>query len=249
MNRRFVALVAAGVVAYAAFVVAGAPATLVAGAVAEHDRRLRIESVSGTVWHGHGRSLSWHGHEVGAVEWRIGALDLLRGVFAARVDLAGRGMAARARVHHRPLSGRTEISEAHARANLSELARLGGARGPVTAQVEVTGLALTLDQGRPAALSGSVLLRDVAVFADRTRQLGDYRLALGVDSGWLHAEVAEATGPLEVFGGVRFAFDGRWELDARLRAADGAADVASVLELLGEPDATGHRRIALSGSL
>lgn len=249
MKRKAVVLAAAGVFAYAVFLVASAPATLVAGAVMEHDRRLRIESVSGTVWHGRGRTLRWHGHEIGALEWHIRAFDLLRGVLAARVDVAGRGLAARARIHHRPVSGRTEISEAHGRADLSELARLGGARGPVMAHVEVTGLALTLDQGRPVALSGSVMLQDVTVFADRARQLGDYRLGLGVDSGWLRAEVDEATGPLDVAGGVRFAFDGRWELDARLRAGDDATDIASVLELLGPPDVTGHRRITLSGSL
>lgn len=249
MNRTAIVLIVVGIVAYATFLVTMVPATLVAGALVERDDRLRIESVRGTVWHGHGDSLRWHGHDLGALEWRVAVHELLRGAISAQVTLDGRDVSARAQVRHRPVAGRTEISEARGRTGLATLARLAGARGPVAAWVAIEGLALTLEDGRPVAFSGSVSLNEVTVAADGIRRLGDYRLALGVASDWLDAQVVESDGPLEVAGGVRFALDGRWELDARLGTADAASDIASVLELLGEPDASGMRRITLSGSL
>lgn len=249
MKRRAIVLTAAGILGYAVFLVTGAPATLVADALSDRDPRLVIEGAHGTVWNGYSRSLRWHGHDVGALEWRVAVLELLRGAVAADITIAGRDLSARALVRHRLFAGRTEISEVEARAGLAELARFAGARGPVSARIAVSGLALTLDDGRPVALSGAVSLREVTVVADGTRRIGDYRLALGLESGWLGAQVVETNGPLEVAGGARFDLDGRWELDARLRAADGSSDIASVLQLLGEPDATGMRRITLSGNL
>lgn len=249
MKRWTMVLTATGVVAYAAFLVVGAPATLVADALEERVPQLRMESVQGTVWNGQGGSLRWHGHDLGALGWRVAIPGLLRGTITAQVTLDGRDLSARARVRHHPVAGRTEISEAQARTQLAVLARLAGARGPVSAQVGVEGLALTLDGGRPVALSGAVSLQEVTVVADGARRLGDYRLALGLESEWLDAQVVASDGPLDVAGGVRFALDGRWALDARLGSTDGTSEIASVLELLGEPDAAGMRRITLSGSL
>lgn len=242
-----VRLIVLGVASFLVFLVGTAPASLVTQSLVDEVPGVALDGVGGTLWSGHARTVTWFGRSVGDVEWSLAPGTLMAGTAAVRLTVTGPELALDARVDRGLWSGRTAISEVRGHASFAAIQRLSGARGPISGRADIMGVALTLDDDRPVALSGRVVLKDVVVAAPSPQPIGSFILDLGMDEGRLHATVADDSSAVAATGGVRLDPDGRWNVDLQVRARVPDSAIASALEALGPPDPSGFRRLEVSG--
>ena len=83
--KRYGLLIALGVLALLAFVLATLPASVVGGQLARQG--IQATSYTGSVWTGTATGLAWRGVPLGQVEWHITPVTLLHGRVAGQAHL------------------------------------------------------------------------------------------------------------------------------------------------------------------
>ena len=247
MNRAAATLVAVLVLAFLAFLLARAPATLVSRSAMDAAPALSLDGVSGTAWRGRAASAHWRGVPLGRLEWRLSARALLGGAARAWVEVDGTELALDAVVSRSLFGDRLQVADANGRTSLDFLSRLSGARGPLDGTVVLDAVSLTVESERVVAADGRAVLQETVVTFQERAALGAFTLDLSAHDGWLQGEVSDDGGPLGLAGFVRAAPDRRWEIDARVRARDRTGNLALVLSLLGTPSDDGFHPLRLSG--
>ncbi len=247
MSRATAALVAVLVLAFIAFLLARAPATMVSQAAMDAAPALTLDGVSGTAWRGRAAHVRWRGIPLGRVEWRLSAFALLGGTARAVVDVDGAELTLDAVVSRSLFGNLLQITGADGSTPLAFLSRVSGARGPLDGTVVLDDVSLAIDGNQVVAAEGRAVLRDTVVTLQQRAELGAFTLNLSAHDGWLQGEVSDDGGPLGIAGFVRAAPDRRWELDARVRARDRTGNLALVLSLLGTPTDDGFHPLKLSG--
>ncbi len=100
----------------------------------------------------------------------------------------------------------------------------------------------------PDRLEGELEWQSAALKAPLSLRLGDLRARLHLDGAALVADLGDRGGPLALAGSARLERDGGYGLDLRLQPRPGATPaLREALGLLGAPDASGTRRLALTG--
>lgn len=247
MSRVAAMLVAVLVLAFLAFLLARAPATMVSQAAMDAAPALSLEGVTGTAWRGRAAHARWRGIPLGHVDWRLSAAALLGGTGRAHVEVGGADLDLDAVVSRSLFGGRLTITDADGTAPLAFLSRLSGARGPLDGTVVLDDVSLSVDGDRVVAADGRAVLRETVVTLQQRAELGAFTLELSAHDGWLQGEVSDDGGPLGIAGFVRAAPDRRWEIDARVRARDRTGNLALVLSLLGTPNDDGFHPLRLAG--
>lgn len=247
MSRAAAALIAVLVLAFLAFLIVRAPATMVSQAALDAAPALSLEGVTGTAWRGRATHAYWRGIPLGRVDWHLSAVALFGGFARADVVVGGADLSLDAVVAHSLFGDRLQITSADGTTSLAFLSRLSGARGPLDGTVVIEDVSLSIEGDRVAAADGRAVLRDTVVTLQQRAELGAFTLDLSAHDGWLQGEVSDDGGPLGIAGFVRAAPDRRWELDARVRARDRTGNLALVLSLLGTPTADGYHPMRLSG--
>ncbi|MEX0899963.1 MAG: type II secretion system protein N [Gammaproteobacteria bacterium] len=247
MSRGAATLIAVLVLAFFAFLIARAPATMVAQAAQDAAPALSLDGVTGTAWRGRAAHARWRGIPLGTVDWRLSAGALLGGAARAHVVVGGAELTLDAVVSQALFGDRLRVTNADGIAPLAFLSRVSGARGPLEGTVVLVDVSLTIEGERVVAAEGRAVLRDTVVTVQQRAELGAFTLDLSAHEGWLQGEVSDDGGPLGIAGFVRAAPDRRWELDARVRARDRAGNLALVLSLLGTPADDGYHPLRLSG--
>ncbi len=242
-----VRLIVLGVASFLVFLVGAAPASLLTRSLTDELTGIAFDGVSGTLWAGRARTVSWFGRPVGSVEWTLAPGALATGVATVQLAVNGPELGLQARLDRGLWSARTVVSELQGFTTFTVVKRIVDAHGPVDGRAEVTGVALTLEHDRPVALSGRVVLQDVALAAPSRQAIGNFILDLGMDDGQLHATVADDSDAVAATGGIRLRPDGRWNVDLQVRARVPDGAIASALEALGPPDPSGFRRLEVSG--
>ncbi len=247
MSRATIALVAVLVVAFLAFLIARAPATLVSRAAMDAAPALSLDGVTGTAWQGRAADARWRGIPLGQVDWRLSAVSLLGASARSDVNIAGAELTLDAIVSRSLFGDRLHIENANGIAPLAFLSRLSGTRGPLDGTVVLDDVSVAIEGDRVVAAQGRAVLQDTVVTLQQRAELGAFTLDLSAQDGWLQGEVSDDGGPLGIAGFVRATPDRRWELDARVRARDRGGNLALVLSLLGAPTDDGFHPLRLSG--
>lgn len=247
-------LIAVGLAAALGIAIATLPARFLAGQLPRAG--LGAVELTGSVWSGHARGLTWRAAPLGDLRWSLAPAEVLRGRLAANLHLTrpDGDLSARASVS---LDGTLRLTDA--RVNLpvealSELplgvprnwrGRLGGQFAEVTVR-----------KGWPSAVRGTLEMDGLIAPPPRNMSIGSYHIempdpqAADTPAGQLSARVADKEGP--------FSFEGRFTLGANrefllegLLAPRGATPPAlqRSLDLLGPPDANGRRPVSVSGTL
>ena len=245
MTRGAALLVAAFVAAFALFLLATAPASLVAHFAPP---ALTLDGLSGSVWHGRAQRAAWRGVPLGAAEWTLSPLGLLTLAARGELTVTGAAMNLQAGVSHGLFNDRFTVRDARGTIPLALLSQISGAQGPLDATAVLDGVSLTVDGNRVTDAGGRVTLADTRVTRPQPVALGAFTLDLSAADGWLQADVNDDGGPLGVSGRVRATPDRRWDIDARVRARDADSDLARALSLLARPDADGQYALQLSGT-
>ena len=212
---------------------------------------VRLEDLSGTLWHGTAERIVLGGRAVGAVEWRLHPLGLLRG----RADLDLRWIDRSLTTVATLEIERTQLL-AHAvqgDGRIEDLARFGfapGWRGEARWTLED----VTVTDGRLTGLRGEIAVAHLASPAVAGgADLGAYRARIadaGDDGAVLHATLEDAGGPLRLKAHLTANLLARHgvvsgTLAARPEAAPAVASAVQQLAAMRGRDAAGNVPVSL----
>lgn len=247
-------LIAVGLAAALAVAVATLPASVLAGQLARAG--LGAAELSGSVWNGYARGLTWRSAPLGDLRWSLAPLELLRGRIAADLhlsrpdgDLTTRASAS--------LDGTLRLTGARVNLPVESLSALPlgvprNWRGRLTGQFDE----ITVRKGWPSSVRGTLEMDGLIAPPPRNISIGSYHIEMpdpqsaAAPAGQLSARVADKEGP--------FAFEGRFTLQPNrefllegMLAPRGTPPPAleRSLQLLGPPDANGRRPVSVSGTL
>lgn len=241
------AIAALGIAAYAVFLGATVPASVVAARVRnETQGRVQLAATTGTLWRGTANALiAAPGGPLALerIEWRFRPLRLAMGRVAFDVSAASPGLEARSEIA-RSLSA-WEARNLEARGNAATLATafpwIAGWRPEGT--MLVSSPSFSWDD-RSARGEVRAEWRGVALALSDVRPLGDYRAELRADGGPAKVTLSTLDGPLRLSGIGSVSPRGRFEFsgDARAQGAN-ARSLDPLLDLLGPRRADGSRAL------
>lgn len=247
-------LIAVGLVAALAFVLATLPASILKGQLSRAG--LSAAELSGTVWRGRARGLSLRSVPLGDLQWSVAPLRLLSGRAGGTASLRRPDGALSADVAV-SLGGTLHLRDVRADLPVEAVSALplgmpAGWRGRFSAAFE----SIVLESGWPRSMQGTVDMDGLIAPPPRNVSIGSFHIVIpdpqsvanGDDA--LTARVTDKDGP--------FSFDGRFTLERdRSFLLEGTVAprgstppaLARSLELLGPADSAGRRPLSVSGTL
>lgn len=245
-------LIAAGVACFVAFIVALAPARILADLLPREVATLT--DAEGTVWSGSAQSLSVAGLQFSDVRWDLHALALLIGRLSASVEAKWgdgfvQGDAAIG------LTGALRLRDVRAVGPLAPITQrmnLGGAGGELAVEVA----ALDVVDDWPTRIVGELRVGRVALnlIGVPGALTGNYRLSFDMDDvaegDEIPGALTDGGGPLEIVGELRLTPPRNYSIQARIKARPGAPpELANGLALVGPRQPDGSHQFRMSGSL
>ncbi len=236
-----------GIAAYAAFLVATIPASVVAPEAAALSRgRVTLANPAGTAWSGTARaSLAFPGATIvlDEVRWTFLPSRLLAGRVAFAIEARAGSLRARAEASRSPLAW-----QLHDLAATGEASALAAAMPFASAWQPGGILAIEATRlewdGQRAAGSASLEWRDAALALSAVRPLGSWRAEATGDGPAIRVAVSTLKGPLRVSGKGAVAIPGRLSFTGEARAEPARErDLEPVLDLVGPRRADGARAI------
>ena len=241
MRARTIA--ALGVAAYAVFLVATTPASVIASRMG---RGVELTQARGTLWHGSARArvnVPAGPIVLDTLEWRLMPLRLAAGRLAFDVKAAARGLDARLQVG-RGFTG-WELRDVAARVEPAFLAALAPwlPNWRPEGTVSLAAPALTWNGGE-ARGEASAEWRNAALSLSEVRPLGSYRLEARGDGGPAQLKVTTLEGPLKITGQGTLTSPARLAFSGEARAeGDAAKGLEPLLDLLGARRPDGARAL------
>lgn len=232
-----------GIAAYAAFLLATAPATMLAKPVAQASGfAVTLSGATGTVWRGSARvaiATRGIGLVVDEVRWRFRPLRLLAGRAAIDFEARAGTWQAQGEVARSPMSWRLggfrASGDASTLGTIHPLASTWQPAGPIAIEAS----ALTWDGERMAG-EATAEWRDAALALSTARPLGSWRIVATGDGPAMKLALATTKGPLRLAGNGTLALPGRLAFAGEARAEPGRErELEAVLGLLGPRRADG----------
>ncbi len=229
MRARTIAIV--GIAAYAVFLLALLPASIVARWIAMPGV-LELADARGTLWNGSARAIAASA-QLESLRWRFEPARLVAGRLAFVVDANGAGLEGHGRIDRG--FGGLEVRDLHVRGDAAALA----AFEPLAASWQPDGR-ITLDapaiawDGREARGTARLEWHDAAIALSGVRPLGSYRAEARADGGPMKISVTTLDGALRVSGNGTFTPPGALAFTGEARALPAAqAALEPILNLMG----------------
>jgi len=248
--KRLWPLIALGVGAFIIFAVVTFPASIVASWLGSSG--IYAGGVSGTIWNGRAQVLQIQGVNVGGVEWKLHALPLLTAHANMDVKVTRIDGFAQTKLSVGP-GGTMNFKSLSASLPLSALPPNvipGGWAGTLNGRFRE----LTLDDGWPTQVDGTLDVMDLTGPARNPSKAGNYRIIF--DPAASTAEVLKGAisdagdGPLQLDGTLQLKPDRSYALETLIAARpDAPRNLVQTLEFLGQPDAQGRRPFNAEGTL
>ena len=241
------AIAALGIAAYVVFLVATAPASVVAARVsAAAPGHVEFTDTSGTLWHGSARArVTAPGATLmlETLEWRLVPARLAAGKVAFDVKTAARGLDARLQIG-RGLTN-WEFRDVAARAEAAFITAfapwLPNWRPEGTLAISSPGITWDEHEARGQA---SVEWRNAALSLSAVRPLGSYRVEARGEGGPAKLTVTTLEGPLKIAGQGTLTSPSRLAFSGEARAeGDAAKALEPLLDLLGPRRPDGARAL------
>jgi general secretion pathway protein N len=232
-----------GIAAYAVFLVATLPASVVARWIAMPGV-LELAEARGTLWSGSARAVAGAA-QLDTLRWRFEPARLAAGRLAFAVDGYGAGLEGHGRIDRG--FGALEVRDLHVRGDAAALATFA----PLAAGWQPDGR-LTLDapaiawDGREARGTARLEWHDAAIALSSVRPLGSYRVDARGEGGPVKVDVTTLDGALRVTGKGTYTPAGSLTFGGEARAAPSAqAALDPLLNLMGPRRPDGARTLEL----
>jgi len=250
MMRSHTKLIITGACAFAIFLAATAPASLLFKFARNH---VQAGAVSGTVWHGKATTLQAGIINLGDAEWSLHILPLFIGRLSADIKLVQQKGFAQGSVYV-SFGGKIKLKNVSASLPFDSILGSGGLPGgwTGTAQIKLDELALT--NNWPSFAKGSVDALNVTGPASEPANLGNYRVTFPSaesTTSSLVGDVQDLDGAaLSISGKLILGTDRSYQLNSMVATRPNAPDsIAQGIQYLGEADAQGKRPFTVSGTM
>lgn len=234
-------------IALAGIGIATCPASFAWRFAAARAGALTLDGLSGTVWNGHAASASVLDKPLGALDWQLHPLPLLRGVAAAQLDLHGGEVTGSGAVAREP-DGTLNLDAAtiHLPASLAAPA-LDIPMLQLLGQIDIDVAHLRVQGAWPTSATGKILWRNAAVAGAAQASLGDLQAQFATaPDGSIAGNAHDLGGPLQLDGTFTIQFSG-YDVRARLAARDGNSQVLDALRYMGQPQGDGTTVLLIHG--
>jgi general secretion pathway protein N len=243
-------LVALGIGAFVIFALITFPASVVLSRLGSAG--VSAGGVSGSIWNGRAQVLQVHGTTIGSVEWRLHFLPLLTAHARADVKVTRIDGFANTQLSVAP-GGTIALKALTASLPLSALPA-NVAPGGWTGTLNAKFAQLSLANGWPTHVDGSIDLVDVTGPARQPANMGSYRITFDpatASAESLQGAVADTGGgPLQIAGTLQLNPDHSYSVDAFVATRpDAPRNLVKSLEYLGPPDAQGRRQFSMAGTM
>lgn len=247
--KRLWPLIALGVGAFVLLALVTFPASVVLSRLGSAG--ITASGVSGTVWNGKAQVLQIQGSNIGSLEWDLHVLPLFTLHLNADVKVSRTDGFAASELSVGP-GGKVTLKGLTASLPLSAInsPQLAGWAGQLNAKFA----RLTLENGWPTQVDGTLDALDVTGPARRPANVGSYRVVFDPATSTaelLQGAISDAgNGPLQINGTIRLKADRSYEVDALVGAKPNTPqNLAKALEYLGPPDPQGRRQFSMAGAL
>lgn len=246
--RRFILFLVV-VLALAAISVATCPASFAWHFVANRVGAVKLDGISGSAWNGHASNVSVYAEPLGALDWQLAALPLLRGEVEAQVNLHGSAVTGSGTLAREP-DGTLNIGDTTLRLPASLAApALDIPLLQLLGTLDVKIAQLRLQGAWPTAARGSVDWHDAAVAGAAQAQLGNLRGDfVSASDASINGTLRDQGGPLQL-NGTFTVNAGSYDARATLAARDGNPQVLDALRYIGQPQADGTTLLLIHGRL
>jgi general secretion pathway protein N len=243
-----------GAAAFVVFLVATAPATLLASVV-QRATPVQLHGVGGTLWHGSAQRVIAPELELGPLSWRLHGWRLLLG--EARLSLEIPESAPRLRgkaVVTASVLNKVSLSDVDLQADAAwgptHAALPLAADGRFHLQIQ----SAELRNGELPRVQGQLEWREARILYPQPYALGAYRMTMrhdpATDPQFLLGEIKDIDSPFKIDGTVKIDRAGDYQFAARLSTAPYAPQIfKDTLLFLGEPEADGSVRIERTGNV
>ncbi len=241
-------LLALGVAAFACFIVATLPATLITDRL---PTAIAMQGVQGSLWNGRAAQAQVNGMDLGQLQWKLHPLALFTGRIAADIDLRGASDAISATV---AAGSEGQIDVANLRGNLPlSLFPRSALPGGWSGQLNVDLAKLRLLNGWPMDAVGTLQVSNLTGPTQQPKKLGDFRVvfpAAADSSAALTGKLESLSGPLDAAGTLKFNRDRSYVIDGQVAARPNAPpEVINALQYLGAPEANGKYPFSVAGTM
>jgi len=244
--RRFI-LCLIVLLAVAAIGIATCPASFAWRWFAGKAGAFKLDGLSGTVWNGHAAGASVFGAELGALDWQMSPLPLLRGAIAAQVDVHGGQVTGNGAVA-RDSDGSLQVTGAKISLPASMAApALDIPMLELLGQIDIDIAHLRVQGAWPTAAQGEIRWHNAAVAGSAQAALGDLQAQFStVPDGSIAGTAHDLGGPLQLDATFRIDAGG-YDVHAKLAARDGNAQVLDALRFIGQPQGDGTTLLLIHG--
>lgn len=208
---------------------------------------LAMSGISGTVWSGKAREFSTNGVYLRDLEWRIQPFKLLTGKIAYSISGS-------------PVSGffesniaigldgtttLTDLSAALPLQTVERAAKVPGLRGDASLQFE----RVRLENGRAAAMDGSLTIANLVVPMVHRGSLGGYRAEFFTQNNGIVASVEDTDGVVDLAGSLQIKPDATYSFLGQVMPKSNTPEaVRQQMKFLGPANERGQQEIRLEGA-
>ena len=244
-----------GLVSYLIFVIAQLPANKVyyfaEDILDDRDVPLEIYGLTGSVWNGEAKRISYNGQHFNQVAWELHPLALLTGNMSASLryknpegDASG--------LFSYSFSG--TITAENFRANIQATEALKLAKIPafkLGGEFKLNLPRLVLSDNRLSFVSGRLLWADAKSIFPQKLTLGDLVVDMSTgEDDVISANLNDGGGPLELGGGLTLTPDGKYDFKGQFASREGRQSVLGrALGFMGRYDASGKAILTRTGNV
>ncbi|HYW93906.1 MAG TPA: type II secretion system protein N [Gammaproteobacteria bacterium] len=240
----------AGLLALAAFLVAGVPARVAWTWWGPHGHALKVSGISGTVWNGSASRVAFGSGSLGDIRWQLrpSSLFMLRLGYRFRARLQQGYINGDAALTP---SGRLRLDHVEGQSNIGVLgALINAGQIPVRGQVNLQLETLTWKGGHPTDAAGRVSVSDVTLdMGGQEVALGQYRITLGRQGKRIMGNIRDRGGPLQVSGDASLTPGGLYRVELAITQRQPGSQLHNLLGMLGRPDPGGAYHLRLNGRI
>ncbi len=243
-------LIVLGIVAFLLFAIVSLPASVLLGSL--KDTGLSAAGVEGTAWKGRAQIAQLGGVNLGALEWDLHALALFALRLQADIKVTRADGFAQSQIALR--SARSiALQDLTASLPLSALANV--APSGWTGTVNLKFANLVLEDGWPSRADGVAEILNVSSASGRSPISGSYKITFPAPNteakaGTVTGAIADLGGPLQISGTLELRPERGYLLQGLVAPRpDAPKNLVNQLQILGPPDAQGHRPFSVEGSM
>ena len=235
------------VVLYSFFLVINLPANIVLSLFTLPDN-IKFTSVTGTVWKGKVKKLNYAGIDLGSVNWELHPLHLILGELNADISFVNRKQYLQSAVSLSP-SGKIELDETRFLIDLSSLQPLTYGM-PFSYAGEASGYfpVSYFHKNNYVGINGKLSLNNIQIISPQQQSFGDFLINFRAEKeGATSGNIKDNSEILNISGRIMLNKMGKFNLSAKLAAAEAGSSLERVISFLGPKDASG--RVQLNSNL